>query len=218
VDAHPFVVALTGGVASGKSTAAALLASLGTAVNDADVAARQLVAPGSAAIGEIAAAFGRSVLEPDGSLDRGAMREIVFGDDAQRRKLEAILHPRVREALLDSVRRCREPYCVLVIPLLAESYDSYRFVDRVLVVDASPATQLARLMTRDSASAEQATRMMAAQASRDRRLAIADDVIDNDGAARNLDSPLQRLHQMYLRLASRQAVAAEHNAQAGRSG
>lgn len=192
------VVALTGGIASGKSTAAARFAALGAPVFDADLVARQLVESGSPALAEIANVFGRSMLLADGSLDRQAMRERVFADSAERAKLEQILHPRVRAVLVDSAQQCKAPYCVLVIPLLAEVRAAYTFVDRVLVLDVSPGVQVERLMNRDRVAAETAQQVIAIQASRARRLAMADDVIDNDGPPARMQPPLERLHAIYL--------------------
>lgn len=204
---RPFVVALTGGIASGKSAASAQLESLGAAVFDADVVARRLAQAGSPALAEIAGAFGAAMLRPDGTLDRSAMRARVFGDAGERRKLEAILHPRVRSELLAALSGCTAPYGVLVIPLLAEAYADYAFVDRVLVLDVSPAVQLARLMGRDATTTAAAQQIIAVQAPRAQRLAIADDVIDNDGALERLAPVLARLHARYLDAAERRLRA-----------
>ncbi|HEU4663905.1 MAG TPA: dephospho-CoA kinase, partial [Dokdonella sp.] len=138
-----FVVALTGGVASGKSAAAARFAALGAHVIDADVVARELVEPGQPALREIVAAFGADALQTDGTLDRRALRERVFADAAARRRLEAILHPRVRDVLLRRARTPRDGYAMVVVPLLAENAPEYAWVDRVLVVDVPREVQLA---------------------------------------------------------------------------
>jgi len=198
-----FVVALTGGIASGKSAASAQLSALGVPVFDADIVARELVQAGSPALSEIASVFGESMLLPDGTLDRRAMRERVFGDADERRRLESILHPRVRAGLLASVSECGAPYCVLVIPLLAELRADYAFVDRVLVLDVSPAIQVSRVVSRDAATTAAAQQIIAVQAPRAQRLAIADDVIDNDGALDRLAPVLARLHARYLDAAHR---------------
>jgi dephospho-CoA kinase len=195
------VVALTGGIGSGKSAVAELFRARTLSIFDADVVARELVQPGADALKEIADAFGQDVLTASGELDRQRMRERVFANDVERRRLEAILHPRVRAALIAAVESCKAPYCLLVVPLLVENRSDYAFVDRVLVVDVSPDVQAARLMKRDRSSQEAAALMIAAQVSRTGRLAIADDVVDNDGDISALQPVIERLHGMYLRLA-----------------
>jgi len=193
-------VGLTGGIASGKSTVADLFAGLGVPVIDTDVIARQVVEPGKPALAEIVSAFGKDILTDDGRLDRGAMRRIVFADDARRRQLEAILHPRIRTEALAQAATAGGPYQVIVVPLLAES-PMKNSMDRILVVDVPESVQLDRLLARDSESREQASRIIAAQVSRADRLAIADDVIRNDGALADTERQVQDLHQRYLALA-----------------
>ena len=195
-----FVVALTGGIASGKSAVAARFAARGAGVIDADVVARELVAPGQPALAEIVAAFGAQVLDADGALDRRALRERVFADAAARKRLEAILHPRVRVALRERAMAIEAPYALLVIPLLVES-GHYDWVDRVVVVDAPRAMQRTRLIARDGIDASLADAMLDAQASREQRLAIADDVIDNDGVPADLDRAVDALHECFVELA-----------------
>ena len=197
-----YAVALTGGIASGKSTVADCFRRLGCSIFDADVTARELVAPGQPALADIATAFGGDVLGPDGLLDRSRLRKRIFADDGLRRQLEAILHPRIRDALRSQASGCATSYCILVIPLLAESSGAYAWVDRVLVVDASPAVQIARLMQRDGATHDLAESMLASQASREQRLALANDVIDNADAQVMLDDVVSRLHRRYLTLAA----------------
>ncbi|MBS0382562.1 MAG: dephospho-CoA kinase [Proteobacteria bacterium] len=196
-----YVVALTGGVASGKSAVARRFQAHGIRVYDADVAAREVVAPNSAALAEIEFVFGAGMLQADGSLDRRAMRERVFADPAARRKLEAIIHPRVRAWLQRHVGMDRGPYCMLAIPLLAENRGEYAWVDRVLLVDTPESIQIERLMQRDGVTRDHAERMLAAQATRAQRLAIADDVIANDGKESALDAKVAALHARYLELA-----------------
>lgn len=196
-----YVVALTGGVASGKSAVARRFEAHGIRVYDADVAAREVVAPNSAALAEIEFVFGAGMLQADGSLDRRAMRERVFADPAARRKLEAIIHPRVRAWLQRRVGMDRGPYCMLAIPLLAENRGEYAWVDRVLLVDTPESIQIERLMQRDGVTRDHAERMLAAQATRAQRLAIADDVIANDGKESALDAKVAALHARYLELA-----------------
>jgi dephospho-CoA kinase len=200
------VVALTGGIASGKGAAAEWFGRNAVPVFDADVVAREMVRPGSPALAEIAVTFGTRMLTGAGELDRQRMRELVFSQPEQRRKLEAILHPRVRAALLAAVQGCTAPYCVLVIPLLTEVRVDYDFVDRVLVVHASPDIQMQRLMLRDRCTQQAAAAMIAAQAPRSARLAIADDVVDNDGDKSFLGPAIERLHAIYSRLFTRSAA------------
>lgn len=196
-----YVVALTGGIAAGKSAVASRFEKLGIHVYDADVAAREVVAPNSAALVEIEFVFGTEILQPDGSLDRRAMRERVFANPAARRKLEAIIHPRVRAWLQRRVGMDRGPYCMLVIPLLVENRKDYAWVDRVLLVDAPESLQVERLLQRDDVTREHAGQMLAAQATREQRLAIADDVLVNDGDEAALDAQVAALHARYLDLA-----------------
>ena len=197
-----YVVALTGGVAAGKSAVTQRFEALGIAVYDADVAAREVVAPGNAALAEIESAFGAGVLDADGALDRRAMRERVFADPVARKKLEDIIHPRVRAWLRRRVGMDRGPYCILAIPLLAENRAEYDWVDRVLLIDAPEALQIERLVQRDGIARKAARRMLDAQATREQRLAIADDVIVNDGEASALDARVAALHARYLELAA----------------
>ena len=197
-----YVVALTGGVASGKSAVARRFESHGVHVYDADVAAREVVAPREPALAEIEFVFGTGVLDADGSLDRRVMRERVFADPDARRKLEAIIHPRVRAWLRRRVGMDRGPYCMLAIPLLFENQDDYDWVDRVLVVDAPEALQVERLMRRDGVTREAAQRVLEAQSTRAQRIAIADDVILNDGEESALDARVAALHARYLELAA----------------
>ena len=201
-----YVVALTGGVASGKSVVAKRFEALGVGVYDADVAAREVVAPRQAALAEIEFVFGAGVLQADGSLNRRAMRERVFADPAARKRLEGIIHPRVRAWLRRHVGMDRGPYCILAIPLLAENFDQYGWVDRVLLVDTPRALQIDRLMQRDGISRGAAQRMLDAQATREQRLAIADDVIVNNGEVSEMDAQVAALHARYLESAGRRPI------------
>jgi dephospho-CoA kinase len=198
-----FIIGVTGGVASGKSVVTRRFEALGIAVADADVAARAAVAPESEGLAEVVAAFGGEVLADDGGLDRAAMRKRVFGDDAARRRLEAIIHPRVRIALHDACLAAAGPYAIAAIPLLAEGggRETYPWLARILVVDGPEAVQRARLMARDGADAALADRMIAAQATRSQRLAIADDVLVNDGVLDALEAPIAALDRRYRALA-----------------
>lgn len=196
----PLRIGLTGGIASGKSTVADMLAELGAAIIDTDLVARQVVEPGQPAFDEIRSAFGDAVIAADGRLDRSAMRRIAFSDDAARKRLEAIVHPRIREETVRQSEAASGDYQVVVVPLLVES-PLKAFVDRILVVDCAEETQLRRLVARDAESGDQARRMLAAQASRNERLAIADDVVSNDGDLEQTKAQVVALHARYLRLA-----------------
>jgi len=197
----PFRVALTGGIASGKSTVAGRFAARGVPVIDTDVIARVVVEPGQPALAEVVATFGPDVLGPDGRLDRRRLREIIFADAGARRRLEAILHPAIRVEMERQSRAARGAYQLLVIPLLTEG-GRRDHVDRVLLVDVPEAVQVERLMRRDSVSQEQATASLAAQATRAARLAMADDVIENAGRAEDLEARVAELHGRYLGLAA----------------
>jgi dephospho-CoA kinase len=196
-----FVVAIGGGIASGKTAVADAFARRGIACHDADVAARAVVAPGQPALAEITARFGPQALQADGSLDRAAMRRLVFRDDDARHALEAIVHPRVRDWLRARVAADQGRYCLLAIPLLAETWPAYAWVDRVLIVDVAPEVQLERLQRRDAVERELALKMIAAQATRAQRLAIATDVVDNAGTLEQLDDAVAALHSTFLQLA-----------------
>ncbi|WP_426285284.1 dephospho-CoA kinase [Luteibacter sp. E-22] len=197
-----FVVALTGGIASGKSAVERRFEALGIHAYDADVAARAVVEPGSEALAEVARVFGPGALDAGGRLDRAAMRQRVFDDPSARTRLESILHPRIRTWLRDAVAADRRPYCILSIPLLVENREHYAWVDRVLVVDAPEDVRIERLTRRDGIDAGLAAKMIEAQASRERRLAIADDVIVNDGDEAALDTKVAALDRRYRELAA----------------
>lgn len=201
-----FTIALTGGIATGKSATTQRFAQHGVPVFDADVAAHDLVAPGQPALAEIAKVFGRETLKVDGDLDRTHLRQLVFADASARRRLEAILHPRIRTHLIEQVLGCHEPYCVLAIPLFAECRADYAWVDRVLCTDAPRAVQLARLLHRPGIDTAAAQRMVDAQVSREQRLALADDATDNTGSFAALDAAVARLHRCYLELAARKKI------------
>lgn len=196
----PFRVGLTGGIASGKTAVAAAFAALGVPVIDADQISRELVAPGEPLLGEIVAAFGAAILTPDGRLDRAALRSRIFADADARARLNALMHPAIRARLAERAASAAGPYVVLEIPLLVESGLAPR-VDRVLVVDCAPALQRERLLARDGSSPAQADAILAAQASRTDRLAVADDVIRNEGSLAELGRTVASLHARYLVLA-----------------
>jgi len=198
------VVGLTGGIASGKSAVTARFEALGVTVADADLAARAVVASGSPALAMIAERFGAAMLLDDGTLDRARLRAHVFADVAERKALEAITHPAIRELLREQCEQAPGPYAMAAIPLLTEAGGraAYPWLDRVLVVDAPEALQLARLMQRDGIDATLAGQMIAAQASREARLALADDVVANDGLPEALQAHVERLHAMYMGMAT----------------
>lgn len=198
---RPLRIGLTGGIASGKSTVADLFSELGVPVIDTDIIAREVVEPGQPALDEIREHFGDAVFDDDGRLDRAAMRNIVFADDAARLALEAILHPRIGEETRRQADAADGHYQLIVVPLLTGS-PLRDFVDRILVVDCSEKIQIERLLARDTESVEQARRILAAQASRGERLAIADDVIDNSGGLDATRSAVIRLDQEYRHLAA----------------
>lgn len=196
-----FVVGLTGGIGSGKSRAAEAFAALGAEVVDTDAIAHQLTAPGGGALGAIVEAFGADALGADGAMDRSRMRERVFRDPAARRRLEAILHPMIRNESQHRVAAARAPYVVLVVPLLVESPGYRDRVARVLVVDCPEDEQVARVVARSRLAPAEVQRIIATQAPRARRLAAADDVIDNSGDMDALGTQVLALHQRYLELA-----------------
>ena len=203
-----FVIAITGGIASGKSEVSRRFEQLGIAVADADVIARALVEPGYPALAAIVARFGRDVLDAHGCLDRNTLRRIVFDDPFARRDLEAILHPRIRAALHAACVAANSAYAMAAIPLLAEGggKTAYPWLARILLVDVSRDLQLRRLLERDGSSQEQAQRILAAQATREQRLAIADDVIDNEGTLATMDAQVEKLHRQYLQRAAAASV------------
>lgn len=198
-----YAIGLTGGIASGKSEVSRRFEALAIVVADADVAARAALAPGSEGLAETVAAFGRDILAADGSLDRAAMRRRVFSDPDARRRLEAIVHPRVRAMLAAQCASAASPYAIAAIPLLAEvgGRGAYPWLSRILVVDVPAAVQMERLQRRDGIDASLAAGMLAAQATRRERLAIADDVIANDGPLDALDAQVAALDRRYRALA-----------------
>jgi len=197
----PFRVALTGGIASGKTTVANLFADLGVPVIDTDVIAREVVEPGQPALAKVIEAFGRDVLDTDGRLDRRRMRERIFADPDARLRLEAILHPAIRAEMQRQSRAAGGGYQVLVIPLFTEGKRRDQ-VDRVLLVDVPEELQVERLMRRDGVSREQAEASLKAQATRAERLAMADDIVRNTGRLDDLRQAVAGLHEKYRALAT----------------
>ena len=195
----PLRIGLTGGIASGKSTVAELFAGLGATVIDTDIIAREVVRPGQPALPEIHDAFGDAVFN-DGVLDRSELRRQIFSDDDARRRLESILHPRIRQETIRQASASGGDYQLIVVPLLTES-PLKDYVDRILVVDCDENTQIERLLARDAESEDQARRILTMQASREERLAIADDVIHNDAGLEATSSQVSALHDTYLAMA-----------------
>lgn len=201
---HRYTIALTGGVASGKSTVANLLKALGVSIADADIGSREVIAPGSEGLAAVVAAFGEEVLDSAGALDRAAMRKRVFTDPAARKQLESIVHPRIRAWLKSTAASAPGPYVIVDIPLLAEGggREAYPWLGRILVVDVPVEVQRGRLMQRDGVDAALADSMIAAQATRDERLAIADDIVVNDGPIEALEPHVVALDRLYRTLAT----------------
>lgn len=193
-------IGLTGGIASGKSTVAALFVELGAGLVDTDVLARELVEPGSPALAEIREAFGTAVIDTEGRLDRPRMRALVFADPALRRTLERIMHPAIRRRALELAAASTAPYVMIAVPLLVETGFA-EHVDRVLVVDCPEALQIERLVKRDGLATAEAQAMLAAQATRSERLAAADDLVDNAGSLESTREQVRALHARYLELA-----------------
>jgi len=205
-DAPPLLIALTGGIASGKSAVAEEFAKLGVPVLDTDQIARDVVTPGMPALDQLVAEFGREILDANGGLNRAHLRERVFSDPEQRRKLEAIMHPAIRAELARRSAAADGDYQVHVIPLLVETGRAEAY-DRVLVVDCPEEAQIARLLARDGISREQAEGILAAQVSREERLNAAHDVIENTGTLADLQRFVQTLHRNYALLAQKLAAS-----------
>ncbi|MEE9560145.1 MAG: dephospho-CoA kinase [Acidiferrobacterales bacterium] len=196
-------IGLTGGIGSGKSSAAAMFARRGVPVIDADEIAKQLVAPGQPAYERIIQRFGKEFVDANGFIDRGRLRRHVFDDPASRRELEAILHPRVRQQIQRQLRALRAPYCVIVIPLIFEA-NQQDLVDRILVIDAAEDTQVQRVAARSSLADDEIRKIIAAQIGRNVRLRQAHDVITNEGELEQLEERVNAFHTRYLDLAREQ--------------
>lgn len=200
-----FSVGLTGGVGSGKSTIATMLSEHGAAIGDADTIARQLTSTGGAAIDALRESFGAKAIAADGSLDRAGMRARVFSDRAARTQLESLLHPMIRNAMRENAAALIErgsPYVVFVVPLLVETGGWRGNVDRVLVVDCSESTQIARVCARAGIDEMMARKIVATQATRQQRLAAADDVLINEAPLDQIADRVEHLHRVYLRSAA----------------
>jgi dephospho-CoA kinase len=197
---RPWVLGLTGGIGSGKSAAAERFAALGMTVVDADQASRWVVEPGRPALAALAEHFGQAVLQTDGALDRAELRVRIFADSNERLWVEKLLHPLIASEIAQRLGEARSAYAVFVSPLMVES-GQYRVANRLLVIDAPRELQVARTLRRDGTNLAQVEAILAAQATRERRLALADDVIVNDGSLAALHAEVDRLHSVYLSLA-----------------
>lgn len=196
-----YIVALTGGIGSGKSTVADEFAKLGATIIDADIIARQVVEPGKPALDAIRRRFGDPILNADGSLHRAALRQKIFSSSEDKQWVNSLLHPLIHAETQSQIQASNAPYVLWVVPLLIEN-DLQRHAQRVLVVDVNQDTQLERTLARDGISRQQAENILAAQATREQRLAYADDIIDNNRSQRELASRVALLHQRYLELAA----------------
>ena len=195
-----YVVGLTGGVGSGKSTVAAHFARLGIQIINADVLAREVVAVGSQALSEIASHFDSNVLTNDGELNRAKLRQLVFANEEERLWLEGLLHPLIANLMQRRIAECKSEYCILESPLLLET-NQHSLVDRILVIDVSEATQLERTLQRDASDEKTIRAIIAAQLLREDRLKRADDVIVNDNSLNLLEPQVEKLHKNYIELA-----------------
>ncbi|HDM8412056.1 TPA: dephospho-CoA kinase [Yersinia enterocolitica] len=196
-----YIVALTGGIGSGKSTVANAFANLGVPLVDADIIARQVVEPGMPALMEIASRYGETILHTDGTLNRAALRKKIFSGPQEKAWLNSLLHPLIQQETQSQLANIDEPYVLWVVPLLVENGLHHR-ANRVLVVDVAPEIQLARTMARDGITRQQAEDILASQVSRQQRLACADDIIDNSGNPIVIAPQVTLLHQQYLKLAA----------------
>jgi dephospho-CoA kinase len=201
---HMLIIGLTGGIGSGKTTVCNYFSALGTPIIDADVAAREVVQPGQSGLTQITELFGQAVLASDGSLNRSKLRDQVFSDQTARNKLEAILHPLIRQRMDEKLSTLNAPYAILAIPLLLES-GRREGIDRILVIDAEEAQQTARASQRDDQNEAQIRAIIAAQCSRKERLTAADDIIYNTGDLEQLHSQVTDMHNLYLRLAAKKS-------------
>ncbi|MGX5220785.1 MULTISPECIES: dephospho-CoA kinase [Pseudomonas] len=195
----PWILGLTGGIGSGKSAVAQCFIDLGVHLVDADQAARWVVEPGRPALRQITEHFGEAILQADGQLDRAALRKLIFQDAEQRRWLEALLHPLINQEIIQYLAQATSPYAILVTPLLVET-GQHALTQRVLVIDAPETLQIERTLMRDNTSLEQVQAILNAQATRQQRLQIADDVLVNDRDLIWLRSEVERLHTFYLTL------------------
>jgi len=209
-----FVVGLTGGIGAGKSAVCREFERLAVPIIDADIVAREVVAPGAAGLGEVVSAFGPDILNTDGSIDRSKLRQKVFENDGERARLEAILHPRIRARISDHLSAVESPYCILCVPLLVER-GGYKNVDRILVIDCPTEMQITRVMKRDKLTRIQVEAIMRSQATREVRLELADDVIENATPVQELRAQVEALHAEYSKIADKLKQEHQSNAKHG---
>ena len=202
-----FVVGLTGGIGSGKSTVAELFVAQGAVLVDTDAIAHELTGPGGAAIPQLVAAFGPAVAQADGAMDRAAMRRQVFADPSAKACLENILHPLIRQLSAERCRAAPAPYVILAVPLLVESGSYRERCDRIVVVDCPESLQVERVVARNGMSSSEVAAIMATQASRQQRLAVADDIVLNDADLTKIYPQVAALHLKYLRLSAEKVKA-----------
>ncbi|MCL1146890.1 dephospho-CoA kinase [Shewanella marinintestina] len=196
-----YIIGLTGGIGSGKTTVANIFAEQGVTLVDADIVARDVVATGSDGLKEIVTHFGEQILSADGGLDRAKLREVIFNNDSERLWLNSLLHPMIRESMLQQCKEAQSDYVIMVVPLLFEN-GLDRLVDRTLLVDISPELQQKRTVDRDLVTAQHVKKIIGSQASRAEKLSKADDVIDNQGEISALKCKVEALHNFYLKLSS----------------
>ena len=202
-----YIVGLTGGIGSGKTTVADLFVAQGAALVDTDAIAHELTGPDGAAMPALLAAFGPQLARPDGALDRAVMRRLAFADPSAKGRLEGILHPLIRRLSAERCENAAAPYVILAVPLLVESGSYRERCDRIVVVDCPECLQIERVMARNGMVREEVMAIMAAQASRAQRLAVADDVVLNDGETTKIYPQVLALHQKYLRLSAEKVKA-----------
>lgn len=196
----PFVIGLTGGIGSGKTSATNYFAELGIDIIDTDEIAKSLTQPNGAAIGAIRDAFGDQLITADGALDRRKMRDLVFSDNAIKQRLEAILHPLIHKEAIHRIKEAKSPYLIIVVPLLFETTDYHQMIQRILVIDCDEKKQMSRTMARSKLNEQEVRAIMATQVSRQHRLQKADDVISNNDGLDHLYKQISCLHQKYLEL------------------
>jgi dephospho-CoA kinase len=193
------IIGLTGGIGSGKSTAANLFQQLGVPIIDSDEIAREVVAPGAPLLTEIAQHFGSNIIDETGQLKRRELRDLIFANDQERIWLEQHLHPAIYERIKEKIKSLNAPYVIVVIPLLIETNPG-DLIDRTLVVDSPEQLQIQRVQKRDAATKENILAIIQSQITRDKRLAAADDVINNNSDLHNLEQQVNKLHQIYLKI------------------
>lgn len=202
-----FIVGLTGGIGSGKSTVADAFVALGAGLVDTDVIARELTLADGKAMPALIAEFGPDIVAKDGAMDRSAVRQRVFADPSARERLEGILHPLIRQISAERCVAATAPYVILAVPLLVESGDYHQRCDRIVVVDCPETIQIERVMARNGLSIDEVRAIMAAQATRQQRLAAANDIVVNDGARTKIYEQVNLLHLKYLALAGEKLKA-----------